>query len=93
MVELDKFVFALERTLELIQNSKYDGGLVCLEESIPLLEKQLADYRKNGKFGFWGKCKLRFLFLPTNELQEISIINGWGDEYLKIAETVDCYLN
>lgn len=83
----------MERTLELVRGSEYDGGLAGLEEAESLLAAQLEDYRRNGKFGFWGKCKLRFLFLPTNELQEISIINDWGDEYLKIAETVDCYLN
>lgn len=53
---------------------------------------QLDYYRQTGKFSFWGKCKLRFLFLPVNELQEMSVINGWGDEYLEIAETVDEFL-
>jgi hypothetical protein len=29
------------------------------------------------------------LFLPTSDLQEIAISNGWGAEYLNIAEKFD----
>lgn len=33
--------------------------------------------------------KLKVLFLPTGDLQDISISSGWGQEYLTIAERFD----
>jgi hypothetical protein len=30
-------------------------------------------------------AQLRVLFLPTGDLQEISISSGWGDRYLELA--------
>lgn len=33
--------------------------------------------------------KLHYLFLPTGPLQEISMANGWSDEYLVLAERFD----
>ncbi len=33
--------------------------------------------------------ELKILFLPTSDFQEISISNGWGEEYLEIAEEFD----
>ena len=34
-------------------------------------------------------AKLYYLFLPTGPLQEISMANGWSDEYLVLAEKFD----
>ena len=33
--------------------------------------------------------QMRLLFLPTANLQEHSIVNGWPDEYLALAEKFD----
>ncbi len=33
--------------------------------------------------------ELIVLFLPTSDFQEISISNGWSEEYLKIAKKFD----
>lgn len=33
--------------------------------------------------------RLRFLFLPTGPLQETSLDNGWGEEYLRLAALFD----
>ncbi|QQO07619.1 hypothetical protein [Breznakiella homolactica] len=35
------------------------------------------------------KEKLLYLLLPTGSLQEISIENGWGEEFLKLASKVE----
>jgi hypothetical protein len=35
---------------------------------------------------------LGLLFAATGDLQEISIANGWADEFLKLAEAVDAYI-
>ncbi len=33
--------------------------------------------------------ELKFLFLPTGPLQEISISSGWGDRFLSLAKRFD----
>ena len=33
--------------------------------------------------------ELIVLFLPTSDFQEISISNGWGEEYIEIAKKFD----
>ena len=33
--------------------------------------------------------ELIVLFLPTSDFQEISISNGWGEEYLELAKEFD----
>jgi hypothetical protein len=89
---MDDFVLALERTLHFLQTSKYDGGLAAFSDAKVIVEESLARYRKDKVFGFRDKSKIRFLFLPTNELQEISVLNGWGDEFIEIAQIVDGFL-
>jgi hypothetical protein len=89
---MDEFVLALEKTLEFLQNSQHDGGLAVIDNAKLIVEKSLAGYRKDKAFSFRDKGKIRFLFLPTNELQEISVLNGWGDEYMEIAKVVDSFL-
>lgn len=32
---------------------------------------------------------LNYLFAPTGPIQETSIDNGWGDDFLKISDIVD----
>jgi hypothetical protein len=32
---------------------------------------------------------VKFLFAPTNSLQEISLSNGWGNEFINLSNTVD----
>lgn len=33
--------------------------------------------------------KMKLLLAPTGDMQEISINNGWGDEFLKIAYVIE----
>ena len=33
--------------------------------------------------------EFKHLFMPTSTFQEISISNGWGEEYLELAERFD----
>ena len=89
---MDKFVIALERTLRFLQNSQHDGGLGVVSDAKIIVEESLNRYKKERTLGFRDKGKIRFLFLPTNELQEVSVLNGWGDEYMEIAKIVDDFL-
>ena len=54
-----------------------------LERHIMLLHKE--DFSKINE--------LILLFSPTSDLQELSISNGWGKQYLKIAEKFDKIIN
>jgi hypothetical protein len=36
-------------------------------------------------------AKLYHMFSPTGTYQELSISNGWGDEYLQLAQKFDLY--
>ncbi len=36
---------------------------------------------------------LKLLFAPTNSLQDLSIENGWPDEYFELAEKMDYLLH
>lgn len=36
--------------------------------------------------------QVKHMFAPTGSLQEISISNGWGSEFLELAERVDKFV-
>jgi hypothetical protein len=89
---MEEFVLALEKLLEFLEKSQHDGGLTVVSDAKIVVENSLARYKKDKVFGFRDKSKIRFLFLPTNELQEIFVLNGRSNEYMKIAKVVDDFL-
>jgi hypothetical protein len=50
------------------------------------IEKELNELR-NGNLEMMEKFKLRFL--PTATFQELSLSNGWGDEFIILANRFD----
>jgi hypothetical protein len=56
-------------------------------ELIEVISTELRHIRKTGKIA--KPDNLLFVLAPTNSLQDISIDNGWGDEFLKIAEQIE----
>ena len=90
---MNELFLAFERTLELLNRSEDSlWSTETVDEMKSLFEKELAEFREKRKFSFWGKCKIRFLFLPTGALQETANSNGWHDEYMKISRVVDNYM-
>lgn len=91
---MQKLISALEKTIDFLNNSEdsimTDKSAFEVQE---ILEKEIKRLKENKNFSFFGKSKIKFLFLPTGALQEIAIVNGWGDEYLQIAAIVDEYIN
>ena len=59
---------------------------MSVEEMIQELESEI-DRIKNSQPQ--DAKRIGFLFAPTGPIQETSIDNGWGDEFLRIAEVVD----
>jgi hypothetical protein len=89
-----QLIAAFERTLEFLAESQ-DSSLSnkTATEAGDILESELKRLRDGRSFSFFGKSKIKFLFMPTGALQEISIVNGWGDDYLEISAVVDQYID
>lgn len=56
------------------------------------LEAKLEAVIRSVEAGRRPRMRLGFLFLPTGDLQEISMANGWAEEFLELAEIVDAYV-
>lgn len=88
-MEVDYLVVALEKTLSLLWESESSlYGSLSVEEVICQLEDKLDKRKKSQQVDIE---RLRFLFAPTGSIQEISIDNGWGKEFLEIANIIDLW--
>lgn len=91
---MQKLVYASELTIKLLENSEDSLRTnQSAEEAKSILEKELEIYKQKQIFSFSGKNKIKFLFLPTGTLHEISLSNGWENEYLQISKIVDGHLS
>lgn len=90
---MDYLVAALERTIELLEKSEDSvWANYSVAEAQEILQSELENYRRTREISESGKYEINLLFLPTSALQEISIDNGWGDEYVKISGIIDEFL-
>ena len=86
---MDKIVFQLNRLKKYLLHPDTDISWSYIDdvneiiERIDLLEKGI----RNGNDTAFKE--LLYLLAPTNDLQEISISSGWGDEFLDIAESLE----
>jgi hypothetical protein len=88
-MEIDKLVSALEKTLFLLRKSESSfWSSLSVEEVIGILETELDKAKNSQQVDIH---QLKYLFLPTAPIQEISIDNGWGNEFVEISEIVDQY--
>jgi hypothetical protein len=60
-----------------------------VEEVIRKLEVEIS---KAGNAKPIDVYKLELLFAPTGVIQKISIDNGWGTKFLRLAEVVDEFI-
>ena len=70
------------------EDSIYSHSTVA--EIIQQLEEELAKIKN---FLPIDKNRLSLLFAPTGGIQETSIDNGWGQEFLELSSVVDNYLS
>ena len=90
-MEVIKLVDALEESILYLRNSQPSNWAnLTIEEVIANLESELNKAKSSQTIDM---KLLRILFAPTGVIQETSIDNGWGDEYLKISEIVDQFPN
>lgn len=86
-MEVDKLVLALERTLSFLRESESsDWASLSVEEVVRQLADELGKARNSQLLDL---KKLRYLYAPTGSLQEISIYNSWGKEFIEISNTID----
>jgi hypothetical protein len=86
-VEIEKLISALEETVSFLWNFRSSAwSHLSVDELIEQLEAELVSIRESG---FINKGSLRSLYAPTGTIQDTSMDNGWGDEFLKISEVVD----
>ena len=86
-MEIEKLVSALEETISYLKTSQSsDWSTLPVEEIVGRLEREVGKARSLKPMDV---NLLDRLFVPTGALQEISIENGWGTEFLRISEVID----
>jgi hypothetical protein len=81
----------LKRTLELVGGSQPSAWMAgSLEELTAQLRAAVAAIESGTPV---NRDELRLLFAPTGPLQDLSIDNGWGDEFLSLAQQMDAFLS
>jgi hypothetical protein len=84
----DEIIRILVRLKEILAGSKEsDWGALAPGEVIAILERELRNLHESGQLH--SKTELASLFAPTAELQEISMANGWSDEYIRLSSAFD----
>lgn len=90
---MDELISAFERIIDLLDQSEDTiWANYTVDEAKEILQTELENYKQTQKLSDSGKSRINFLFLPTSALQEISMDNGWGDEYIKLSNIFDKYL-
>ena len=84
----DEIVRVLARLKELLAGSKEsDWAALAPSEVIAILEREMKSLSQSAQLH--NKSELASLFAPTAELQEISMANGWSDEYIRLSSDFD----
>jgi len=80
-------IVALQETIAHLRKSEssiWAGRSV--EEIVQDLESELAKAQTSRRL---DTDLLKSLFAPTGAIQDTSIDNGWGDEFLRISQIID----
>lgn len=73
----------------------FEALLEQLLQHIPAEEEVYAQLQDILNAEDWKKhrLELRILIAPTGEIQDLSIRDGWGEEFLKIAAELDSFVH
>jgi hypothetical protein len=84
----DEIIRVLDRLKELLAGSvESNWAALAPAEVIAILERELKSLCESGRLH--NKTQLTSLFAPTAEIQEISVANGWSDEYIRLSSAFD----
>lgn len=85
---VDDMIHILNCVKELLSGSvKSDWAAFTPTEVIAILDRELKSLAE--KHCLQNKTDVESLFLPTAEIQEISITNEWSDKYLLLSSEFD----
>lgn len=88
---MEKLIETLQRLIQLLKESEDSiWSPDSVAELTQLLEEELHKTQNAQPI---DKERLSYLFLPTGSLQETSIDNGWGDEFVRLSSIVDEYIS
>ena len=80
---------ALVRTRELLSESEVSA---FSSTSVSTLVREFDDLiARLDRGASVDRKRLQYLFAPTAAIQEMSIDNDWGDEFIKLSNVVDEY--
>lgn len=80
-------IAALQETISHLRRSRSSVWAgISVEQIVQELESEIARAQNSQSM---DRNLLRLLFAPTGAIQETSIDNGWGDEFLRISQIVD----
>ena len=86
-MEIEKLISTLEDTIAFLRNSQSSAwAQMSVEEIVQALEAEITKLMISQPM---DAKLLGFLFAPTGAIQETSIDNGWGNDFLRIAAIVD----
>jgi hypothetical protein len=86
-MEIEKFTYALEEAISYLRRSqRSDWSNMSVEEIIRRLEAEVVKAKSLKPVDV---ILLDRLFAPTGVIQEISIDNEWGTQFLRISEVID----
>lgn len=86
---MDNLTQALEQTVLFLGQSKESFWSAL---SVPEIIRQLEDeIHKINSSQLIDPKRLGYLFAPTGCMQDISIDNGWADEFVELSKIVDQY--
>jgi hypothetical protein len=87
MQNLDKLIGVLNDTKERLSGSGESVWSNCTcAELVALINQNLERIVKEGTY---DRQELDLLYAPTTSLQDTAIDNGWGQEFLVLAERYD----
>src|SRR5262249_47800030 len=84
----DELIGVLNRAKALLAGSEASGwAALTPTEVIAIVEDELQSLVERGRLG--DRTRLASLFAPTSDVQEISLANRWGEEYLELSAEFD----
>ena len=84
-MQTDKIIRQLEILVNFLENSE---NSIYAARSVWEIRAEICEICRNISTPH-SMEKLQILLAPTGDLQEISIDNGWGEEFLRIASEIE----
>jgi len=87
-----KMIRVLTHLAEFLQNSEESlYAEETPEQLLKIVNVNLTSMQTSGTFDCLEK--MQSLFLPTASLQDISIDNGWGEQYIELSKDFECAIS